>query len=86
MERFDDMVPGRVDFIKMDIEGAEGDAIAGMEECIRKWHPTLAVCVYHQPDDFWKLPGKILAIRDDYSLYMRHYGAGVDETVMFFVP
>ena len=83
---FDDMVSGRVDFIKMDIEGAEGTALAGMERSIQKWHPTLAVCVYHRPDDFRVLPKQVLDIRDDYRVFMRHYSEGVTETVMFFMP
>ena len=47
---------------------------------------TLAVYVYHRSDDFWKLPERVLGIRNDYRLYIRHYGAGVDETVMYFIP
>ena len=85
--RLDDLLGGeRVDFIKMDIEGAEGAAIVGASECIKHHHPTLAICVYHNKDDFYKIPGQILALRDDYKLYFRHYTQGVDESVMYFVP
>lgn len=82
----DNIVNTKIDFIKMDIEGAEGDAIDGMKNTIQNYHPALAVCVYHKPDDFRILTRKILNIRNDYTLYMRHYSAGVDETVMFFIP
>ena len=61
-------------------------AIVGAETVIRKWHPSMAICVYHKPDDFWKIPEQVLAIRNDYKLYMRHYTQGSDETVMFFIP
>ncbi len=32
---------GRVDFIKMDIEGAEGLALQGMFETLKKWKPSV---------------------------------------------
>lgn len=86
LDKLDDIVNDEVTFIKMDIEGGEGDAIEGAKNCIIKNHPRLAVCVYHKSDDFFKIPEQILSIRDDYTIYLRHYTEGVDETVMFFIP
>jgi FkbM family methyltransferase len=40
----------KVDFIKMDIEGAEPNAVIGARQTIQKYHPRLAMSVYHQPD------------------------------------
>jgi FkbM family methyltransferase len=41
---------GRIDFIKMDIEGAEREAIVGAQATIRKWRPSLAIAVEHTLD------------------------------------
>lgn len=72
--------------IKIDIEGEEAAAIAGAHQTIAKHHPRLAICVYHRAGDFWRIPRQVLAIRDDYDIYLRHYTESIYETVMFFLP
>jgi len=42
----------RVDFIKMDIEGAERNALTGARESVARFHPRLAISLEHQPDDY----------------------------------
>jgi FkbM family methyltransferase len=86
VDRLDDIVEEEITFIKMDIEGAEALAIEGAKETIKKYHPKLAISVYHKKDDFWKIPQQIFEIRDDYIIYLRHYTEGISETVMFFIP
>ena len=46
----------RVDFIKMDIEGAEQRALAGAQETLRCAHPRLSIASYHKADDFQQIP------------------------------
>jgi len=57
----------RVDFIKMDIEGSEREALAGAAETIRRFHPKMAICVYHFPDDPSVIPGIIKGIDARYK-------------------
>ena len=76
----------RVDFIKLDIEGAEQDAIDGSKETILREHPVLAICIYHKAEDWYKIPQNVLAIRNDYKIYLRHYMEGIFESVMYFIP
>lgn len=86
VDRLDDILDEPVSFIKMDIEGAELGAIEGAKQSIRTNHPRLAISVYHNAGDFWKIPENVLAIRNDYRIYLRHYTESIYETVMFFIP
>lgn len=75
-----------VDFIKMDIEGAEYNALLGAEETIGKFRPKLAISVYHLPDDIYTIPLLIKKMLPDYTLYLRHYTWGAGETVLYAAP
>lgn len=86
VDKLDNIISDRVTFIKMDTEGAEEKVIEGARNTIKKYHPRLAISVYHKVDDLWRLPEQILSIRDDYKLFLRHYTEGVSESVMFFIP
>jgi FkbM family methyltransferase len=59
-----------VDFIKMDIEGAEVPALNGARNTIKKFKPKLAISVYHKWDDLREIPKLIHGIRDDYEFYL----------------
>jgi FkbM family methyltransferase len=56
----------RVDFIKMDIEGAEKPALAGGAATIKKFHPRMSIATEHLPDDAVAIPRAIRAIVPDY--------------------
>lgn len=75
----------RVTFIKMDIEGAERDALTGAAELIRRCRPDLAICVYHSISDLWEIPLMIHDIEPSYRLYMRHHTPLIYETVCYAV-
>ena len=85
-DTIDDLIKEKVTYIKMDIEGSESIAIEGATQTILKYHPRLAICVYHKGTDLIEIPKQVFAIRNDYNLYLRHYTEGVVETVMFFIP
>ena len=58
----------RVDFIKMDIEGAEQKALAGAQDTLRTYKPRLAISAYHLEDDQIKIPEIVAATRPDYEM------------------
>ena len=58
----------RVDYIKMDIEGAEREALQGAMNTLRQDRPRLFLDSYHRRDDMDVLPGIIRQAHADYSL------------------
>jgi FkbM family methyltransferase len=75
----------KVDFIKMDIEGAELNALRGAEATLKKFKPRLAICVYHKRDDMITIPRYLNSLGIGYDLYMNHYSIHSEETVLFAV-
>ena len=63
----------RVDFIKLDVEGAELDVLEGAKATVALYKPILALSVYHKLDDFWTLTNFVKSIRPDYEFALRHY-------------
>jgi FkbM family methyltransferase len=73
-------------YIKMDIEGAELDALNGAAMIIRKFHPILAISVYHSFDHLWKLPLLIRSFYDGYKFFLRAHGQEAWDLVCYAVP
>jgi len=73
----------RIDFIKMDIEGAEVTALRGAEQTIRRFRPRLAICVYHSIADFARIPAWIAGLDLGYRLYLDHFTIYGEETICF---
>ncbi len=75
-----------VDWIKMDIEGAEREALAGSTEVLKRFRPNLAICTYHRVDDSEVLPPIILAANSSYQIDAKHIAANgiVRPKILFF--
>jgi FkbM family methyltransferase len=72
-------------FIKMDIEGAEYEALLGAEKMIKKYKPDLAISIYHIIDDFYRIPNLIYSWNLGYKFYLRTHSSCCMETIMYAV-
>jgi FkbM family methyltransferase len=78
---------GRVDFIKMDIEGAEPSALTGAERALRRFTPRLALAAYHDVDHLWQLPRALAELGLGYRFGLGHFTMHDEETVIYaWVP
>ena len=74
----------RVDFIKLDVEGAEVDVIKGAAAVIARFKPILAVSVYHKIEHIWTIPKLIKSIRSDYEFCLRHFITSAEDAPILF--
>ena len=73
-------------YIKMDIEGAELDALTGARNIIERHSPVLAICSYHLQNHLWKVPLLIKSLNDRYRFFLRpHFLEGWD-LVTYAIP
>jgi FkbM family methyltransferase len=73
-------------FIKMDIEGAEYDALNGARHSIKKNLPVLAISVYHQPDDLWRIPLLIQSFSGQYRFFLRPHNEEGWDLICYAIP
>ena len=73
----------RITLIKMDIEGAEMNALRGAVYTIQNQKPRLAICIYHKPQDLYEIPIYIKSLVPEYRLYVRHHADLFAETVLY---
>jgi len=70
--RLDDYIQN-VSFIKLDIEGAELDALIGSASLITKFKPKIAVCIYHKFEHLWQILDLLKSLRDDYRFSIGYH-------------
>ncbi len=70
----DSLGTDNVSFIKFDVEGSELEALEGARKTILRDRPVMKTACYHRSEDVFTLVKKVLEIRDDYKIYMRHTG------------
>ena len=76
----------KVDFIKMDVEGSEIDAIEGSRNLIGEFRPVLAISLYHKAQDLWDIPEKVMQITDSYDFYIRQHAKNSFDSVLYAIP
>jgi len=83
----DDVLAGHtVDFIKLDVEGAELQALQGAQQLIQRSRPVLALSLYHCPQDLWELPLTLSRLCEGYRFYIRQHFFNSFESVLYAVP
>lgn len=75
----------KIDFIKMDIEGAEENALKGATALIKHDHPILAISIYHNFSQFVNVIQIIKNLDPRYKIYIRHHKYTLDDTVCYAI-
>jgi FkbM family methyltransferase len=82
----DDALVDRPTLIKIDVEGAEMDALRGARKTIAENRPVLTVCLYHVQNHLWQVPLFIRGLSDQYHFRLRAHGEQGWDLVLYAVP
>ncbi len=72
-----------ISFIKADIEGMERELILGGEKIIKREHPLIAICIYHNATDMYFIMQMLRKLDNTYKFAVRHHSYEYCETVLY---
>ena len=75
-----------VDYIKLDIEGAELKALRGAIKLLKEFRPQLAICIYHTKNDIFDIPKFLSENLEEYIFRLGHYSTSIWDTVLYAIP
>ena len=76
-----------VTIIKMDIEGAEMDALRGAAETIKKYLPMLFITIEHKAADHYEIFEFINSVSDEYTFFFRNHSEYLAvDSVLYAIP
>jgi len=83
----DDVLHGfEPNYIKLDVEGYEAEALCGMRGTVESCRPMLAVSAYHRPEDLFALPLMLSRWNYPADFYLRTHMEHALETVLYAIP
>ena len=83
----DDLLAGQpVNFIKLDVEGAEKSALRGAARTLATHRPVLALSRYHHPNDLWTLLNLLDELISGYRFYLRQHTSNSFDLVIYAIP
>ena len=59
--------------LKLDVEGAEREALCGAAQTIARCKPRLNVACYHRNEDLYALPLLVHELNPEYEIFLRHH-------------
>jgi hypothetical protein len=74
---------GQCDFIKLDIEGSEVEALKGAAATLQSLQPNLAISAYHEPNHLWELMILINSINPRYRFFFGHHSSCMYDSVIY---
>jgi len=77
------LISGTPSYIKMDIEGAEPEALRGAQTLLKTKPPKLAISAYHDPNHLWELIEEIHSLNDNYKFWFSHHSQHLFESVVY---
>jgi FkbM family methyltransferase len=75
-----------ISLFKLDIEGAEMEALEGAREMIRKFRPQLAISIYHKKEHLYEIPEFLKELHPGYKFKLGFYSSTFIDTILYALP
>lgn len=75
-----------INLIKLDIEGAEVEALQGAAKTITKYKPQLAISIYHKKEHLYEIPELLIKLNPKYRFKLGFYSSTFIDTVLYGIP
>lgn len=76
----------KIDFLKLDVEGAEMSVIRGALSSIKRFKPKMAISIYHKPNDLFEICNFLYDQGLGYHFYLDHYTIHHEENILYCKP
>ncbi len=76
----------RIDVVKLDVEGAEREALEGARASLERYRPQVHISIYHRFDDLFELPLMLAEWLPGYRWYLGHHSYYQMETDIYGIP
>ena len=83
LDNYSQTIGRKPSYIKMDIEGAEPQALNGAADLLKHCSPKLAISAYHEPNHIWQLIEQINGINSSYKFWFEHHSQHLLESVLY---
>tara|TARA_E500000178_G_C17013307_1_gene751598 strand:- start:1062 stop:2090 length:1029 start_codon:yes stop_codon:yes gene_type:complete len=84
--KLDKFLNYNIQFLKIDVEGAEIQLLEGAKKVLKKFKPNLAISVYHKHNDILEIYRFIESLRvfKKHKLHFKHYGKNYTDTILYW--
>lgn len=72
--------------LKLDIEGAEMEALEGAREMIKFFKPQLAISIYHKKEHLYEIPELLKELHPGYKFKLGFYTCTFIDTILYAIP
>ncbi len=87
LARLDDVLPNQtVDFVKIDVEGADLDALRGAKALLNRGPTVVAIAAYHTASHLHETPELLHELLPRHRILMRSHGSNTFDTICYAIP
>ncbi len=87
LAKLDDVLPTqKIDFLKIDVEGADLDVVHGAKGILERSQPVIAMAAYHAPEHLHQVPELLHQVLPKHRILLRSHASNTFDTICYAIP